>query len=305
MFKKLALAIPLVTLVLAAVSCGTPSSTPTPIPTTTTTLTPSVLKFRILDAYPNYFWCDPDYYPIGRLGGEQANAIARFDSIRSNDEEFTAILNRLQLDRKPTYTPEEQLLVYRQHKLLNDVLVTFQSSSAGSEFVIRVGQNQGQRIEGNISVTGTIEVTTTETSFNTCPICLSKGTLIESPIGPVPVEELTTGSLIWTMDGNGLRIAAPIIQTTMTPVPTRFDLLNITLADGRALTASPRHPTADGKLLGNLKSGDILDGSIIVKIETVAYEGRTYDILPAGGTGFYWANGVLLGSTLANNDCGC
>ena len=26
--------------------------------------------------------------------------------------------------------------------------------------------------------------------------------------------------------------------------------------------------------------------------------GATYDVLPSGETGFYWANGVLLGSTL-------
>ncbi len=29
-------------------------------------------------------------------------------------------------------------------------------------------------------------------------------------------------------------------------------------------------------------------------------EPATYDLLPSGGTGFYWANGVLLASTLAN-----
>jgi hypothetical protein len=32
----------------------------------------------------------------------------------------------------------------------------------------------------------------------------------------------------------------------------------------------------------------------------VPYDGtRTYDLLPAGATGTYWANGVLLSSTLA------
>jgi len=32
----------------------------------------------------------------------------------------------------------------------------------------------------------------------------------------------------------------------------------------------------------------------------VAYSGdRTYDLLPAGPTGFYWAGGILLSSTLS------
>jgi hypothetical protein len=26
----------------------------------------------------------------------------------------------------------------------------------------------------------------------------------------------------------------------------------------------------------------------------------TYDLLPSGATGFYWADGILIGSTLAN-----
>jgi hypothetical protein len=34
--------------------------------------------------------------------------------------------------------------------------------------------------------------------------------------------------------------------------------------------------------------------------ERVAYaEPETYDVLPAGATGCYWANGILVGSTLA------
>jgi hypothetical protein len=43
----------------------------------------------------------------------------------------------------------------------------------------------------------------------------------------------------------------------------------------------------------------VIDGSRIASVERVAYSGgATYDILPAGATGAYWANGVLLGSTL-------
>jgi hypothetical protein len=45
--------------------------------------------------------------------------------------------------------------------------------------------------------------------------------------------------------------------------------------------------------------GDPVDGSGVILIENVPYSGSaTYDLLPAGETGLYWADGVLLGSTL-------
>jgi len=38
---------------------------------------------------------------------------------------------------------------------------------------------------------------------------------------------------------------------------------------------------------------------LVVSIENAVYNGgATYDILPAGTTGLYWANGILLKSTL-------
>jgi len=51
---------------------------------------------------------------------------------------------------------------------------------------------------------------------------------------------------------------------------------------------------------GQLKTGDLLDNSIVVVAESVPYgQPYTYDLLPSGDTGFYWANGILVGSTLA------
>jgi hypothetical protein len=39
---------------------------------------------------------------------------------------------------------------------------------------------------------------------------------------------------------------------------------------------------------------------VVTTWELVPYAGdRTYDLLPAGPTGAYWANGILLSSTLA------
>jgi hypothetical protein len=72
------------------------------------------------------------------------------------------------------------------------------------------------------------------------------------------------------------------------------------LGDGRQVWVSAGHPTADGRRVGELQVGDILDGAALLSAEQVTYiGGATYDLLPDGETGFYWANGIQLGSTLA------
>jgi hypothetical protein len=84
------------------------------------------------------------------------------------------------------------------------------------------------------------------------------------------------------------------------PVPGTHEVIHLVLSDGRQVWASPGHPTADGRRLGDLAVGEALDGGRIVRMERVRYGlGATYDLLPAGGTGQYWADGILLGSTLA------
>lgn len=77
-------------------------------------------------------------------------------------------------------------------------------------------------------------------------------------------------------------------------------MVKVILADGRSVTASHGHPTADGKPLGDYRVGDAIDGAIIAAIERVSYdETATFDLLPDGATGCYFANGILLGSTLS------
>jgi hypothetical protein len=81
--------------------------------------------------------------------------------------------------------------------------------------------------------------------------------------------------------------------------PAGHRMVHLVLADGRELLVSPGHRTADGRQAGNLSVGDQLDGSTITAWELVPYAGgRTYDLLPAGATGLYWANEILMASTL-------
>jgi hypothetical protein len=102
------------------------------------------------------------------------------------------------------------------------------------------------------------------------------------------------------MKGSGERVSGSILRTSRVPVPASHQVIHVTLSDGRELWASPGHPTANGKMLGDLRVNDLLDGARLIKIERLHYAGTaTYDLLPSGSTGFYWANGILMGSTLA------
>ena len=132
-----------------------------------------------------------------------------------------------------------------------------------------------------------------------CPICLALGTRIATPSGDVAVQDLRAGDVVWTVDANGARVSAALVAVGNTPVPATHVVVRLALDDGRSLYVSPGHPTADGRHIGDLAAGDTLDGARIASVDRVAYAGgATYDILPAGTTGAYWANGVLLGSTL-------
>jgi hypothetical protein len=76
-------------------------------------------------------------------------------------------------------------------------------------------------------------------------------------------------------------------------------VVHLVLADGRSLRASPSHPLADGRPLGALAPGDSVDGSTVVSAAREPYNGgETYDLLPSGPTGAYWADNILVGTTL-------
>ncbi len=132
-----------------------------------------------------------------------------------------------------------------------------------------------------------------------CPICLSGNTVIDTPNGPVNVKELKVGMAVLTQDILGHKQSGIILKTGKTLVPQNHMMVHVILYDARELYASPNHPTADGRLFGDLLVGDTLDSSKIKSADQVPYNGTfTYDILPSGQTGFYWADGILVASTL-------
>lgn len=151
-----------------------------------------------------------------------------------------------------------------------------------------------------IRIEGDIATFVKKTDFNRpCPICLAKNTLIDTPAGVVAVQDLHKGVEVWTMNRSGARVSARISETTRTLVPSTHQVVHLVLDDGRELFVSPGHPTGDGRTIGNLSLGDSLDGALVVITERVSYQNSyTYDILPSGETGLYWANSILVGSTL-------
>lgn len=290
---KLLLSIVLVSLITIAVGACTEQPTEPLV-----TYSVPELKYILLGNFDNVFWVDSDFFPIAREGLEEQNALEQHAAIKADNAEFTAIINHLELPAKGDYSAEEKLLIYRERKKLTRAV---QLTITGDKynFTLRVEEGQGELIEGTITISGEIRVLKGEDSFNTYPICLAKGTSIETSVGLVPVEMVQEGMLIWTVDDSGNRVLAPVIKTANTPVPYSFRVIKVELSDTRTITVSQNHPTADNKALGNYEAGDTLDGAQVTSIEYLTYtENATYDILPAGPTGLYWADGILLKSTL-------
>lgn len=132
-----------------------------------------------------------------------------------------------------------------------------------------------------------------------CPICLAFDTMIDTPAGAIPVQQLQKGMSVWTTDTLGERVAGIITMASKTPVPPTHQMVKLVLDDGRTVLVSPGHSTVDGRTVGDLVVDNFYDGVRVRSVERTSYgAGATYDLLPSGETGFYWANGILLDSTL-------
>jgi len=269
-----------------------------PPPTPTATYTQAELKYLLLDHYgeDRFFYCDPDYYPVAR-DDEQERAIAAFPAIKNDTEAFSAITARKGLH--PPYSDDDKLVIYQEYKKL--WAIPLEPAGDGTyRFSLQLGtMGKGQRVSGIIRSDGVILSEQSENAILTCPICLVGETLIDTPSGPMPVKEIRDGMLVWSLRLDGTREAVPVLLAEKNRAPPGHRVVLLRLSDGRELSASPGHPTMDGRTLGSLAKGDELDGVMVISANLVPLAGEfTYDILPAGGTGGYWANGIPLKSTL-------
>jgi len=289
----------------ASSSSGSTNATAAPVATATPHsggLTETELKYRLIDKFGELFYCDPDLYPVAR-GDQAAVAASTVPLIKQNEpEKYQAILKHLIIGASAVLDSGQTVAVYGEYKRLNAIVFT----PAGDEFkfALRVQDTAGKgksgfAIEGSISRQGDIAVTKKDPAFLQCPICLASDAQIDTPTGPVAVSELQVGMLVWTRDAAGNRVAGVVQQTAHVAVPATHLVVRLRLEDGRELRVSPGHPTADGRRVGELAAGDLLDGSRVSSVSREAYpDGATFDLLPSGGTGAYWADGILLGSTL-------
>ena len=304
-----ALAIPILLLAACAPSTtippppgatGSPGASPLPSPAASSEPPSETdLKYRLLAQYPDFFYCDPDYYPIARAIDPVQLAQQRLPQIEADTEVFEGILRHYGLTGMTSVSGDQVVLIYSDYKKL--AAIQMQPGDGGYAFQIVTSSSkaQGTRIEGRIDLSGDIQVTSQTPTFATCPICLSAQTQIDTPRGPVAVTALKVGDLVWTLSASGQRVAEPVLELSRTPVPPTHEMVHLVLSDGRELRASPGHPTTDGRRLGDLQAGDALDGARVTLAERVPYgQPATYDLLPAGGTGYYWANEILLASTL-------
>lgn len=149
-------------------------------------------------------------------------------------------------------------MIYREHKRLRAISLV-PAAGGGFAYSMQIGtEAEGRLVSGTVRADGTIREDRSEPAILTCPICLPAGTRIDTPAGPMLVEEV------------------------------------------REVTASPGHPTAEGRRLGLLRPGERLDGAVITSVQRVSYGGKyVYDLFPAGATGLYWADGVLIGRTIS------
>jgi hypothetical protein len=271
-------------------------------------------KLLVLDAVGGHLaYCDPDQFPIAH-GTTLEAAQMRFPTIQADQAAFQAILQHEHLQAGQTFTDAQLIAINEDYKQMQ--AIDLQTSGGGGAY--SSGQSSFEvvvppdtlppgadnrtylRVTGTVGPDGTATIQDqTDAQRPNCPICLAEDTLIATPLGQVPVQDVRVGMLVWTTDRRGQRIIGVVEATGSMEAPLGHEVVRLRLADGRQVTVSPGHPTADGRTVGQLHPGDRYDGSVIVSATLVPYEGFTFDLLPSGPTGTYVANGVLLGSTLA------
>jgi hypothetical protein len=305
MTRRLALLSALALIVATACSSGaTPSPTggPTPVPTPGAALTLAELKLAIIDRFGPLWYCDPDFYPIQQRDEIEA-ARERWAEITADADAFEAITSNLGLDPAADFNDDEKLEVYRAWKVLNAIaLDPIGNDAYRFDYLAqpKAGEAEGTRTAGTISATGEISIEQQAPAGQPpCPICLARGTLIDAPGGPLPVEMLRIGDPAWTLDEHDTLVPGTVIAIGSTEAPAGHRVVRLVLADGRTVTASPGHPLGDGRRLGDLWPGDAVDGSVVASATLAAYDGvRTFDLVVSGPTGIYFVDGIALGSTL-------
>ena len=272
---------------LVFVAC-TGGSNPEPSPQS---LSGTELRLQVLDALDGkILFCGP---PVESIGAPIV-PMTEFRWIRAQRPVFLAILRHEGLQPGSLSSPEitRVVEVYKQTRA-----ITLRHEAGGYSFeAYTPGGAFDHLVSGTVDASGDVTVGARTNGKQNCPICLAWGTRIATPNGPVLVTRIRVGMMVWSVDTSGHRIEATVLETRRRRA--MGELLRIGLADGRTVLVSPAHPMAHGAAVALLAVGDRLSGSRIETISRVDYDGFTYDLLPSGPTGDYFADGILLGTTL-------
>ena len=132
-----------------------------------------------------------------------------------------------------------------------------------------------------------------------CYADCSEETLIRTPDGNKKISKIKFGDFVISYGGETVRV----IDLVKIKAKDRL-VVNIELDNKIILEALPDHPLGPSKYkFRDLRTGHEIDGHKIVSIKLVPYKHKyIYDILPQSRTGTYYANDVLIGSSLRKYD---
>jgi hypothetical protein len=263
------------------------------------------LQLAVLSAVGGHLsYCDPDLYPV-QQGTELESARRRLPIIRADRAAFAVILAHEHLNPGTRLSPADLIQVNDDYKQMHAIRLT----RAGAVFRFEVsvpqpGSDVGVwALRGTVDRSGSVAVTARRPGRRPiCPICLAEGTLIATPGGQVPVQDLRVGMPVLTLDAAGRTVRGVVLRLGAMEAPLGHEVVRVHLADGRTFVASPGHPTVDGRSVGALRVGARYAGSAVVGISILPYTGFTWDLLPSGPTGAYLANRVPLESSLWRGD---
>ena len=269
-------------------SGGSPSSSP---------LTQTDLQYRVIDRLGAPVFCDPMKYPVAREPDPAVVARMVADLRAQHADEFDAIVRHEHLGSS-SLSAADDLRILSQASALAAIPLTARGGIYAFDYQV-VGPPTAQ-VTGTVDPAGAVTLASSRPApGHLCPICLARWDRIATLAGDTPVTALRPGTLVWTLDAGGRRAAAPVLVVGHTPAPIGHQVVHLVLVDGRSVDVSPGHPLPDGRPVGDLRTGDPVDGSSVASAELRRYDGSdTWDLLPAGATHVYWADGVPLRSTL-------